>query len=70
MATAPSAPMPVAAMGELGVAAIAAFALQFFHPFDVTFMDLGVRAVAVAIVVATVAAIERAVEWRKDRASR
>jgi hypothetical protein len=32
MATAPPAPMPVAAMRELGIAAIAAFALQFFHP--------------------------------------
>ena len=31
----------VAAMGALGVAALAAGALQFFHPFDVTFIDLG-----------------------------
>ena len=34
------------------VAALAAFLLQFFHPFDVTFMDLSVHLVAVGIVVA------------------
>jgi len=55
----PLAPLPIAAMGGLGVAAIAAFALQFFHPFDVTFMDLGVHAAAVAIVVMGVTAAER-----------
>ena len=48
---APLAPVRVAAMGGLGVAAGAAVVLQFFHPFDVTFMDLGVHAAAVAIVV-------------------
>jgi hypothetical protein len=66
---APLAPVPVAAMGGLGVAAIAAFALQFFHPFDVTFMDLGVHAVAVAIVVASVSALERAAQRRQGRGS-
>ena len=66
---APLAPVPVAAMGGLGVAGIAAFALQFFHPFDVTFMDLGVHAVAVAIVVASVAAFERTAERRRRRPS-
>jgi hypothetical protein len=55
----PFAPVRVAAVGALGVAALAAFALQFFHPFDVTFMDLAVHAAAVAIVVAAVAASER-----------
>ena len=57
---APLEPVRVAAMGGLGVAAVAAFALQFFHPFDVTFMDLGVHLVAVAIVVAAVSGIEKA----------
>lgn len=52
----PLAPLRVAAMGGLGVAGIAAFLLQFFHPFDVTFMDLGIHAAAVAIVVAASAA--------------
>ncbi|HYM02423.1 MAG TPA: NrsF family protein [Stellaceae bacterium] len=47
----PLAPVRVAAMGGLGVGALAAAVLQFFHPFDVTFMDLGVHAAAVAIVV-------------------
>jgi uncharacterized membrane protein len=61
----PLAPVRVAAMGALGVAAIAAFILQFFHPFDVTFMDLGIHAVAVAIVVAAVAGVERAAQTRR-----
>lgn len=47
----PLSPLPVAALGGLGVAGIAAFLLQFFHPFDVTFMDLGVHLFAVALVV-------------------
>lgn len=47
----PLAPTHVAAFGGLGVAALAAFLLQFFHPFDVTFMDLSVHLVAVGIVV-------------------
>lgn len=47
----PLAPVRVATVGGLGVAALAAFLLQFFHPFDVTFMDLAVHTVAVAIVV-------------------
>ena len=48
----PLAPAPVAAMGGLGVAGVAAFLLQFFHPFDVTIMDFAVHAVAVGLVVA------------------
>jgi hypothetical protein len=47
----PLAPGPVAAVGGLGVAAIAAFLLQFFHPFDVTILDLSVHAVAVGLIV-------------------
>jgi hypothetical protein len=44
-------PVRVAALGGLGVAGIAAFLLQFFHPFDVTVMDLAVHVAAVALVV-------------------
>src|SRR5262249_9638186 len=47
----PLAPARVAALGGLGVAALAAFLLQFFHPFDVTFMDLAIHGLAVGIVV-------------------
>ena len=55
---APLAPVRVAAMGALGVSALAAVALQFFHPFDVTFVDLGVHLGAVALVVLGVSATE------------
>ena len=44
----PVAPLIV---GGLGVAGLAAAALQFFHPFDITFLDLGLHAVAVVIVI-------------------
>ncbi len=47
----PLAPAPVAAMAGLGVASIAAVLLQFFHPFDVTFIDLGLHIAAVITVV-------------------
>ena len=55
----PLSPGRVAAMGGLGVAAIAAFALQFFHPFDVTFLDLGVHIVAIGLVIAGMSLAER-----------
>jgi hypothetical protein len=42
---------PVAAMGGLGAASIAAFLLQFFHPFDVTFIDLAMHIAAIVTVV-------------------
>ncbi len=48
----PLAPVRVATLGGLGVAGLAAFLLQFFHPFDVTFMDLGIHLAAVGVVVA------------------
>lgn len=48
---APLAPVRVATFGGLGVASIAAFALQFFHPFDVTFMDLATQMIVVGLVV-------------------
>jgi hypothetical protein len=47
----PIAPLPVAALGTLGVAASAAFILQFFHPFDVTVIDLALHLAAIALVV-------------------
>jgi hypothetical protein len=43
--------LPVAAMGTLGVAATAALVLQFFHPFDVTLIDLGLHLAAIGLVV-------------------
>ena len=61
---APLAPMRVAAMGGLGVASIAAFALQFFHPFDVTFLDLGTQVITVGLVVLAASVYERVITTR------
>jgi hypothetical protein len=47
----PIEPLRVATVGGLGAAGLAAFALQFFHPFDVTMMDLTIHAVAVGVVI-------------------
>jgi len=47
----PIDPLPVAMLGALGVAASAAFVLQFFHPFDVTVIDLALHLAAIALVV-------------------
>jgi hypothetical protein len=47
----PIAPLPVALLGTLGVAATAASLLQFFHPFDITLLDLAFHLAAVAFVV-------------------
>jgi hypothetical protein len=47
----PLQPRLVASVGALGVAGLAAFILQFFHPFDVTIMDLGTHLVALAILI-------------------
>lgn len=63
----PLNPVRVALMGGLGVAAISAFVLQFFHPFDVTFMDLGVHLVAVGLVAALAGIGERVIAGRADR---
>jgi hypothetical protein len=54
----PLDPLRVAAMAALGVAALAAGALQFFHPFDVTFVDLGVHLGTVGLVVLLACAME------------
>lgn len=54
----PLDPLPVALTAALGVAALAAFILQFFHHFDVTATDLVVHLAAVLFVVA-VAGVSR-----------
>jgi hypothetical protein len=51
----PIAPRRVAVVGALGTASLAAFLLQFFHPFDLTLMDLLIHAVGVAAVVTLMA---------------
>lgn len=55
----PVEPLPVALLGGLGIAALAAFLLQFFHPFAVTFIDLAFHIVAVVIVVGVCALLKR-----------
>jgi hypothetical protein len=55
----PLEPGPVAAMAGLGVASLAAFLLQFFHPFDVTFIDLGMHLAAIATVIVLARAAAR-----------
>jgi hypothetical protein len=50
----PLDPLRVMAVAGLGVAALAAAALQFYHPFDVTIIDLAVHVTAVLIVVACI----------------
>lgn len=55
----PIDPLPVALLGGLGVAAVSAFVLQFFHPFAVTFVDLAVHLVAILIVVGAVGLVNR-----------
>jgi hypothetical protein len=47
----PLQPRLVASVGALGVAGLAAFVLQFFHPFDVTVMDLGAHVAALALLI-------------------
>jgi len=48
----PIDPQPVALLGGLGIAALSAFVLIFFHPFTVTFLDLAMHLAAIAVVVA------------------
>ena len=55
----PIDPLPVALLGGLGAAALAALLLQFFHPFAVTFADLAIHLAAVLIVVAITALARR-----------
>jgi hypothetical protein len=57
----PLAPLPVAALGGLGIAGLAAFFLEFNHPVDASFLDLIWHAAAVGLVVAATSLIGR---WR------
>ncbi len=52
-------PLKVTATGGLGVAALSAAALQLWHPFDVTVMDLAAHVAAVGIVCLAVIAAGR-----------
>ena len=47
----PLEPIPVSLTAALGVAAFAAFTLQFFHPFDITWVDLSVHLAAVVAMI-------------------
>lgn len=55
----PLQPLRVALCGALGVAALAAFVLEFFHPFDVTLIDLAMHALAVVLVIGVAALFRR-----------
>lgn len=55
----PITPLPVAACGALGVAATASFVLEFFHPFDVTVIDLALNFAVLALVMAALTALRR-----------
>ena len=55
----PLRPRLTAAVGALGVAGLSAFILQFFHPFDVTLMDLGAHLAAIGAIVAAMGAAGR-----------
>lgn len=55
----PIAPAPVALLGTLGVAATAAFLLQFFHPFDVTVIDIALHLAAIGVVMLVGSALRR-----------
>jgi hypothetical protein len=55
----PIEPLPVALLGGLGVAAVSALVLQFFHPFAVTFLDLGMHIIAILMVVGIVGLLNR-----------
>jgi len=63
----PLSPAPVAAIGGLGAAALAAVLLQFFHPFDITVIDLAMHAAAVSILVAACTLSARAGAARDGR---
>lgn len=46
---APLEPVQTALLAALGAGALGAFILQFFHPFDVTFLDLGFHLAGVGL---------------------
>lgn len=51
--------LPVALLAGLGTAALGAFLLQFFHPFSVTFIDLGVHVATMLGVVSVAGLLNR-----------
>jgi len=55
----PLEPLPVAFTGALGVAALAAFVLQFFHGFDTTVIDLVFHLAALGTVLALANVVQR-----------
>ncbi|MFM2288895.1 MAG: hypothetical protein RL684_2038 [Pseudomonadota bacterium] len=55
----PLEPLPVALLGALGVAALAGFVLQFFHPFDTTVIDLLFHAAAVCTMLVIASGVRR-----------
>ena len=55
----PIEPLPVALLGGLGTAALAAFNLQFFHPFAVTLLDLAFHLIAILLVVGVAGLLNR-----------
>ena len=55
----PVEPTRVALLGGLGVAALAAFILHFFHPFAVTLIDLAFHLLAIALVVGATTLLNR-----------
>jgi hypothetical protein len=56
---APIDPLPVALLAGLGIAALSAFLLQFFHPFTITFLDLGMHLLGVLLVVGVAGLLNR-----------
>ena len=57
----PLEPMPVLWCAGLGIAALSAAILQFFHPFNITVMDLAAHVAAIALVVLLVGGLGRQV---------
>jgi hypothetical protein len=55
----PIAPLPVALTATLATAALAAFLLEFFHPFDVTVIDLTLHVAAMMLIVGVGSAFRR-----------
>jgi hypothetical protein len=55
----PLQPRLTAALGAVGVAGLSAFILQFFHPFDVTLLDLGAHLAGVLVLIAAMTLIAR-----------
>lgn len=55
----PLQPRLTAALGAVGVAGLSAFILQFFHPFDVTVLDLGAHLAGVLVIIAAMTVLAR-----------